>query len=501
VSDLFLGIDIGTASAKAALTTAEGKVVATAARPHRMSIPRPGWAEHDPESIWWDGVVTLCRELLGDGERVPAAVCVSGIGPCLLAADEDFRPLRPAILYGLDTRAAQEISDLTDELGADAILERGGSGLSTQAVGPKLLWLRRHEPEVWEATRRLLMASSFAVARLTGEYMLDHHSASQCDPLYDLERNEWIADWAERIAPGLELPRLLWPGEQAGAVSDAGAAATGIPAGTPVMAGTIDAWAESLAAGVREPGDVMVMYGSTLFLIEVTAGPLRDESLWSTAGIREGSYSLAAGLATSGTLLVWLSDLTGASFDELSEQAEAAGPGAGGLLALPYFSGERTPILDPAARGVLCGLTLAHGPGHIARALLEAIAFGVRHNLETFEGAGAATRRLVAVGGGTQAAVTLQAVSDITGRSQDVCAAGVGASHGDAFLAAAGVGAAGWDDDWSAIDHEVEPRREHVELYAELYGRYRDLYPATRDVMHMLARVGGEAGDQQPQEV
>jgi xylulokinase len=495
VSDLFLGIDIGTASAKAALTTAEGEVVATATRPHRMSIPRPGWAEHDPESIWWDGDVTLCRELLGDGERVPAAVCVSGIGPCLLATDEEFHPLRPAILYGIDTRAAQEIADLTEELGAEAILERGGSGLSTQAVGPKLLWLRRHEPEVWDATRRLLMASSFVVARLTGEYVLDHHSASQCDPLYDLERNEWIADWAEQIAPGLELPRLLWPGEQAGAVNDAGAAATGIPAGTPVMAGTIDAWAESLAAGVREPGDVMVMYGSTLFLIEVTEDPLRDESLWSTAGIREGSYSLAAGLATSGTLLVWLSDLTGASFDELSDQAEAAGPGAGGLLALPYFSGERTPILDPAARGVLCGLTLAHGSGHIARALLEAIAFGVRHNLETFEGAGAATRRLVAVGGGTQGAVTLQAVSDITGRAQDVCAAGVGASHGDAFLAAVGVGAAGWDDDWSAIDHEVEPRREHAELYEELYGRYRELYPATKDVMHALAR------EPQPQEV
>ena len=180
-------------------------------------------------------------------------------------------------------------------------------------------------------------------------------------------------------------------------------------------------------------------------------------------------------------------------FDDLMTEAEQAGPGAGGLLALPYFSGERTPILDPAARGVLCGLTLAHGPGHLARALVEAIAFAVRHNLETFEGAGATPDRLVAVGGGTQGAVTLQAMSDVTGRPQDVCAAGVGASHGDAFLAAVGSGAAGWDDDWSVVDHEVEPRREHAELYEELYGRYRELYPATRDVMHALARVGGEA--------
>jgi xylulokinase len=500
VSDLFLGIDIGTSSAKAALTTSDGDVVATASRPHRMSIPRPGWAEHDPETIWWDGVVTLCRELLAEAGRTPAAVCVSGIGPCVLAADESFRPLRPAILYGVDTRAAREIDDLTEELGAEAILERGGSALSTQAVGPKLLWLRRNEPEVWDRTRRLLMASSFAVARLTGEYVLDHHSASQCDPLYELESGRWIDEWAELVAPGLELPRLLWPGEQAGVVTTAAAAATGIPPGTPVMAGTIDAWAESLAAGVRAPGDLMVMYGSTHFLIAVTAAPRLDESLWSTAGVREGTYSLAAGLATSGTLLAWLHDLTGASFDELTAEAERAGPGAGGLLALPYFSGERTPILDPAARGVLCGLTLAHGPGHLARALLEAIAFAVRHNLETFEGAGASLDRLVAVGGGTQGEVALQAVSDVTGRAQEVCAAGVGASHGDAFLAAVGVGATGWDDDWSVVDQVVEPRAEHADLYEELYGRYRELYPATRDVMHMLARVGGAAHDQQPQE-
>jgi xylulokinase len=493
MSDLFLGIDIGTSSAKAALTTAEGEVVATATRPHRLSIPRPGWAEHDPEGIWWDGVLALCHELLGDGERVPAAVCVSGIGPCVLAADEDFRPLRPAILYGIDTRAAAEIAELTEELGAEAILERCGSALSTQAVGPKLLWLRRNEPEVWARTRRLLMASSFAVARLTGEYVLDHHSASQCDPLYELDRGGWIEEWAELIAPGLELPRLLWPGEPAGVVTAEAAAETGIPAGTPVMAGTVDAWAESLAAGVRVPGDLMVMYGSTLFLIAVTAEPLRDESLWSTAGVREDTYSLAAGLATSGTLLAWLRDLTGASFDELTAEADAAGPGAGGLLALPYFSGERTPILDPNARGVLCGLTLAHGPGHLARALLEAIAFAVRHNLETFEGAGAPLDRLVAVGGGTQGAVALQAMSDVTGRPQQVCAAGVGACHGDAFLAAIGAGAAGWDDDWSVIDQEVEPRAEHAELYEELYARYRELYPATRDVTHALARIGGEA--------
>jgi xylulokinase len=482
-----LGIDIGTSSTKGVLTTPDGAVIDTAVSEHALGLPRPGWAEHDAEETWWAGLTTVARDLLRGSDYEVAAVCVSGIGPCVLAADARFEPLRPAILYGIDTRAAAEIDELTEELGAEAILGRCGSPLSSQAVGPKLLWLRRNEPDVWNRTERLLMASSFAVARLTGEYVLDHHSASQCDPLYDLEGRAWIEDWADEVAPGLELPRLVWPAERVGEVTAEAAAATGIPVGTPVTAGTVDAWAESLAAGARTEGDLMVMYGSTLFLIAVVDRPLRDRGLWSTAGVRAGSYSLAAGLATAGTTLAWLRDLSGASFDALVAEAAAAGPGAGGLLALPYFAGERTPIFDPAARGVLCGLTLSHGRGHIARALLESIAFGVRHNLEAMERAGARPIRLRAVGGGTQGDVALQAVSDVLGLPQEVCKATVGASYGDAYLAAVGAGLADWEDDWSAVAQEVEPRPEHSALYEELYSGYRDLYPATRELAHTLA--------------
>jgi len=234
VSALLIGIDIGTSSSKGVLARPDGEIVATAERPHQLSLPRPGWAEHDAERVWWSDFQAICAELLGKVDGAVAGLCVSGIGPCLLPADEAGRPLRPAILFGIDTRATREIEEINERYGEEHILQRGGSLLSSQAVGPKLAWLRRNEPEVWARTRRFFMANSFIVHRLTGEYVLDHHSASQCDPLYDLAGNRWIGEWAEDIAPGLPLPRLLWPGEVAGRITPEAARLTGIPAGTPV---------------------------------------------------------------------------------------------------------------------------------------------------------------------------------------------------------------------------------------------------------------------------
>src|SRR5260221_8489016 len=172
------------------------------------------------------------------------------------------------------------------------------------------------------------MASSFIVERLTGQYVLDHHSASQCDPLYDIHENRWIEEWAGQVAPGLELPRLLWPAEIAGYVTEGAAALTGLPAGIPVAAGTIDAWAEALSVGVSEPGDMMLMYGTTMFLIEVQREALVHPSLWSTAGVFAGTHTLAAGMATSGALTAWVPQLTGnPPYETLLAEAQQVAPG------------------------------------------------------------------------------------------------------------------------------------------------------------------------------
>jgi xylulokinase len=489
MGELLLGLDIGTASSQAVLAQPSGLVVASAQQPHRTAMPRPGWAEHDAEDVWWRDFRALCDAVLSPQTRNDlAAVCVSGIGPCLLPCDSELRPLRPAILYGIDGRAREEIEELDDRYGREAILRRSGSALSSQAIGPKLLWLQRHEPEIWARTSGWYMASSFIVARLTGEYVLDHHSASQCDPLYDLEAGEWAADWAAELSAGVPLPRLHWPTEVVGEITAAVARSSGLPAGVPVLAGTIDAWAEAASVGVRQAGDAMLMYGSTMFAVTVTERPLRHPKLWSTTGIEPGRPCVAAGMATSGSLTEWLRELGGdLAIEKLVEEAAAAPPGANGLLALPYFAGERSPRFDPRARGAIVGLTLSHGRPHVARAIYEATAFGVRHNLETIVAAGASPQRLVAVGGGTAAGFWPQIVSDVAGVEQTLPVHTIGASYGDALMAGIGIGLLDRDADWTVARQTIRPRERHRDLYDHLYDLYLDLYASTADICHQLA--------------
>jgi len=490
MEELLLGLDIGTSSSKGVLATADGRIVARAARSHGLSLPRPGWAEHDAELVWWTDALAIFGELANAGVGRIAAVGVSGIGPCLLPVDADDRPLRAAILYGIDTRAGDQIEELTERYGRERIMERGGSALTSQAIGPKLLWLRRQEPETWARTRRFYMASSYLVRRLTGSYVLDHHSASQCDPLYDMTQGGWAADWAADVVPGLELPTLLWPSEVAGRVTSEAARLTGLPAGIPVVAGTIDAWAEATSVGVGAPGDTMLMYGTTMFIIEAVDQYRPDRTIWATAGVDPGSQTLAAGMATSGALTGWLRDIVGGlPFEKLVGEAAAVPPGSDGLVVLPYFAGERTPLFDPDARGLILGLTLSHGRGHVYRALLEATAYGVRHILEALGSAGSPPRRLVAVGGGTKGGLWTRIVSDVTGLPQEIPAETIGAAYGDALLAARGANLVGAGTTWARVAETVAPDSRVRPLYDALFGLYRSLYPATRDQAHALAAI------------
>lgn len=498
MTDVILGVDIGTLSSKGLLVRLDGTVAATAVRQHEMSTPRPGWAEHDAEQIWWGELVTLTRQLLAQcpDDRV-VAVGASGIGPCLLPCDATGRPLRPAILYGVDTRASAQIDALHARYGEDAIRERCGSVLTSQAVGPKIQWLRDEEPEVWARTKSVHMSSSFLTNRLTGAYVLDHSSASQCNPIYDPRAKTWIEEWADDVAPGLRLPDLAWPGEVVGSVVPEAAEATGLPVGVPVVAGGIDAWTESVSVGVKQPGDVMLMYGTTMFLIEIVEELLTWPTLWGTVGALRDTYNLAAGMATSGAVTDWLRRVTGTSFENLVEEARAVGPGAEGLVMLPYFAGERTPLFDADARGLVAGLTLRHHREHLYRAALEATAFGVRHNLEAMADAGGHAARLVAVGGGTRGGLWTQIVSDVTQQPQQLPRNTVGAAYGDALLAGVGSGVVteAETDKWNPVETTVEPDPAAAEAYDRLYALYRELYPATRGISHALASIQRAGSD------
>lgn len=497
-----LGVDVGTSSTKGVLVALDGTILRTAVREHTVRRPAPGQVEMDAET-WWDEFISIAQELTVAAEAADVAISaigLSGMGPCVVLTDEHGAPVRPAILYGVDTRAEEQIRDLTHVLGQEEIVAHCGAVLTSQSAGPKIAWVAAHEPELYARARRVFMPASYLAFRLTGQYVMDHVSASQTAPLYCLRQQEWHTsastpagsgiDWAEHVAPGIELPRLRWAGEAAGSLDPQVAAQVpGLPAGIPVISGTIDAWAEAVSVGATEPGDLMLMYGTTTFLVATTSEPVASRTLWPTSGAFPGSYTLAGGMAASGAITGWLRDLTGESdFTALLAEAVLSGPGAGGLVMLPYFAGERSPIADPSARGVIAGLTLSHTRGDLYRAALEAAAYGVRHHLETLEAAGLSPGRVMAVGGGTQHDLWPQIVSDVTGLTQQIPRSTVGASYGGAMLAARLAHGADTSA-WNRTDHRCVPDPAHRARYDELYGLYRELYPATRDITHALARM------------
>lgn len=483
-----LGVDIGTSSTKGVLVDSSGAVVRSTQRAHAPSRPAPGHFEMDAES-WWSEFVDIAAELTAPGDIDVVSVGVSGMGPCVLLTDAAGRPLRPAILYGVDTRAWKQIEELDAELGAETIHVRTGSRLTSQAVGPKLLWIARHEPEVWRSARMLFMPASWLGFRLTGRYALDHQSASQSLPLYDTESMGWYRPWWERIAPQIDPPPVLWPGDIVGEVQrETG----GIRPGTPVIVGTIDAWSEAVSVDAQKPGDLMIMYGTSMFMIATTDRLLRDASLWSTVGAVPGTRNVAGGISASGAITQWWRAIAGEpDYATLLAEADASGAGARGLVLLPYFAGERT---DPAARGMLAGLRLDHGRGDIYRAILEATAFAVGRDIRAMVAAGAVIDRVVAVGGGTRGRTWVQIVSDITGLPQQLPRVTIGASYGAAWLAARHIGAPDMRV-WNPAAETIEPDPGAASRYAAVGQLFTGLLAATSPFNRPLADLAPQTED------
>lgn len=502
-----VGIDIGTYESKGTLTDTDGRILAQAMVPHGMSIRQPGWAEHDADGVWWHDFVTLVRELFSQSGVAPQDVIgvgCSAIGPCVLPVDADGQPLRPAILYGVDTRAMEEVEELNAHLGTDWLMRETGALLSAQSAGPKILWIQRHEPQIWRRTRRVMTSTTYLVFRLTGQVVIDHYTATAYAPLYNLHNCGWDPTGLAPICSVDLLPALGWTTTVAGHVNSKAAAETGLVFGTPVIVGTADAASEAVAAGVVSPGDTMLMYGSTMFFIEIFDSLPSSQALWPAVFLESGTFALAAGMATTGSLTRWFRDQFGAvetaleegggpnAYATLAGLASQVPPGSDGLLVLPYFSGARTPINDPLARGMVAGLTLSHSRGHLYRAILEGIAYGVRHNLEVMAESRKTPQRLTAIGGGTKNPLWLQIVSDVTGQPQSVRSS-PGASYGNAFLA--GVGVKALDSvasirDWLSEPDIVAPDPTAHALYNRYYSHYRELYESTRDLTHALARMG-----------
>jgi len=502
VTRLALGLDLGTTGVKGLLVDERGTMVATATVTHDLHSPHPGWAEEDP-AAWWAGLCAVARELTGQasgGAGAIVAVAVSGMVPAIVLLDEAGRTLRPSIQQN-DARAHAEVDELRAALPQDEVLARTGSVTTAQHVGPRLRWVQRHEPKVWERARIVLGSYDYARLRLTGERGLELNWAVESG-LWDVRAEEWIPAYVE--AAGVhpdQLPPVGMPHAAGGRVTRRAAEETGLAEGTPVAIGSADHVASALAAGVTRPGDLLIKFGGAGDILYCADRPHVDPRLFLDAHDVPGRWLPNGCMAASGSLVKWLlTEVFGLSADgpalaALDDEAAALPAGAGGLVCLPYFLGEKTPIFDPLARGLFVGLTLSHGRPHLFRAALEAVIFGFQHHVGVLEESGLTIARVFATNGGVRSNLWRGIAADVLGREVVSFPGHPGSVLGAAFVAGMH---GGLFVDWDEIERflterrveQPDPRRH--EQYREIYGIYRRLYPELKDEMSRLARIGEE---------
>lgn len=494
MAELLMGIDVGTHETQGVLVDTTGKFRGEARSQHDISIPQPGRVEHDADRTWWDGLVKVARLLANTvetGDTIVGLGC-SGIGPCVVPVDDQFCPLRPAILYGVDTRAANEIDELRELLGEQEIARRCGTRLTSQSGGPKIRWLTNNEPDLTDRTRWYLTSQSYLAAKLVGEVSIDHASAGFFHPLYDPAIMGWNPAGLAEHFDFDKLPEVRWASEISGYLSPAAATETLLPTGLPVVVGTSRVMAEAVGATVREPGDLMLMYGSGGFLLQVVKRPATEGSLWSAPYALPERFVLAAGTSTAGTATRWVCELLGLDdkttdrilFRELMELARTAPAGAGGVLHLPHFCGERTPFYDLTAKGSFTGLGLDCGRAELARAVCEGVAHSMALALNSLLEEGDRPTGAIAIGGGVRNEIWTQAVSDLTGLTQ-LPVHSIGAALGDAMLAGIGIGAVSEADtsNWVRFEAPIRPKLgDHPDVMAikRSHARYLATYQALR---------------------
>jgi xylulokinase len=435
-----LGIDLGTTGVRAGVFDERGSLLAEASEACPFATPAPGRAEAEAED-WWTAVRRVCGRLAAREslERVDA-VAVTGQAPTVVLVDGAGHPLRPAILW-LDVRAEGAARALEATLGPGRAESLGGNRMHAYYLGPKLAWLRAHEPELLDRAALVLQSHAFVALRLTGEAACDPSTAMLCSPLYDARAGRWSDEAARAVGVAASaLPRLVQAHDVLGAVTREASAATGLREGTPVVAGGGDFAASALGAGVVDEGQACLMLGTAGNLLMPTEAPRFDSRLINSHHVGCDRW-LGLGGTLCGAALEWFrrAFAPGVPWETLEAEALAVEP-AEGLIVLPYLQGERTPVWDEGARGCFFGLDLAQGRGHLYRALLEGIALGFRHCMAVAEEQGVRLAEVVAANGAGRSALLRQTLADALGVPVTWSSEGGGTLAGAAILAGLGTG-------------------------------------------------------------
>jgi xylulokinase len=500
VASHVLGIDVSTTATKAILVDEAGAVAGVGSAEYDYATPRPLWSEQDPQ-LWWDGAQTAIRAALTAadiGGNDVAAVGLAGQMHGAVLLDEADRPLRPAILWN-DQRTAAECDEIRERVGAARLIEVTGNDALTGFTAPKLIWVRRHEPDLWARTAHVGLPKDFVRHRLTGEHAVDRADGAGTG-LFDLQARSWSSEVvsALEIDPSL-LPRTVEGPELTGVVTAIAADATGLAAGTPVVGGGGDQAANGVGVGAVAPGIVALSLGTSGVVFAATDRPLVEPEGRVHAfchAVPERWHLMSVMLSAAGSLR-WFRDALapGTAYDVIDAEAETISAGSDGLLFLPYLTGERSPHPDPLARGAFVGLTIAHDRRHLARAVLEGVAFGLRDGLDQIVSTGVpAPRQIRASGGGLASGVWRQILADVLGAEIATVSTTEGAAFGAAMLAAVG---AGWCADvdraveWAVRVSPVAEPGPNASAYAGALEDYRALYPALRPLFHSTARGSG----------
>ena len=498
----FLGIDVSTTGAKTLLIGEAGEVVASATTPLTLSTPRPLWSEQDPGE-WWQGVVSSIRRALDQGGAVEvAAVGLTGQMHGLVLLDASGEVLRPAILWN-DQRTGAQCDEIRARLGKRRLIEITGNDALSGFTAPKIVWVAEHEPEVYARASHVLLPKDYVRYRLTGAMATDKADGSGT-LLFDIRARDWSGEVLAALGiPANWLPQTYEGPEITGEVTPEAAEATGLRAGTPVVAGGGDQAAGAIGTGVIDPGTVAVTLGTSGVVFAPLDAPLVEPEgrLHAFCHALPGRWHLMGVMLSAAGSLQWYRDTLapGEPFDRLVAEAEQAPAGSAGLIFLPYLAGERTPYPDPLARGGWVGLTLRHRRAHLTRALLEGVAFGLRDSFTLLhEAEVVATRQVRVAGGGARSALWRRILAGVLNVELVTVNTTEGAAYGAALLAGTGAGA--WPDVASACastvrEKEAQPPDEReVSIYEQMYRQYRGLYPALRDANTSLSQLEASIG-------
>jgi xylulokinase len=492
---MLLGIDIGTSNIKAIIATPDGRVLGEAQTAYETRFPQPGWAEQHPHD-WWDGAAAAVRRVVDQTGIAPAQVVgigVSGQGCAVTLLDAAGEVVRPAIIW-MDARSEPQCERLRQTC-ADDILRLNGKAPAPYNADPVLMWLDEHEPESIQRAATSLTTTAYITYRLTGERVMNVSDASILFA-FDLARG----DWSDALIDAFGLPRYLYPrvaacDEVVGRLLPNAADALGLPSGIPVIAGGEDTSSAGLAIGVAEPGQTLLSLGTagTIYVVQDRANV--STQLLAFAHVLRGCVLLGGSMIAVGGALRWWRELMGSemSYDEMTALAAQSEPGAGGLIFLPYLSGELQPVNDGNARGVFIGLSMATTRAQMVRAVMEGTAYAIAHNAAIAAQVGTPITEMRAVGGPTHSPLWCQMIADISGYPLAVLRENAGAPLGDALLAGAGVGLisdlAATAKAAAGTPQVYTPREATRARYEALFAIYRSLHGRLAGAFGELSRV------------